>query len=127
MRVVYGIEVDKEPVDYLQIAEDMMTILSETLQPGKYFIELLPFLRHLPSWVPGATVKRKGVAWRRVVWKLVEQPWKFVKVAVVCILLYSFLSFAFYVDDFMVETRNGPPIHGGLVDGRHTTITWRMR
>ncbi|KAM5539733.1 hypothetical protein V8D89_006546 [Ganoderma adspersum] len=78
MRVVYGLEVDEEPVDYLKMAEDTMAIFSETLQPGKYLIEFLPFLRYLPSWVPGATVKRKGVVWRRVIWKLVEEPWKFV-------------------------------------------------
>ncbi|KAM5539711.1 hypothetical protein V8D89_006524 [Ganoderma adspersum] len=81
MRVVYGIEVDEEPVDYLKIAEDTMTIFSEAFQPGKFLIETLPFLRHLPSWIPGATVKRKGVAWRPVVWKLVEEPWKFVMAA----------------------------------------------
>ena len=83
MRVVYGIEVDEEPVDYLKIAEDTMTIFSEAFQPGKFLIETLPFLRHLPSWVPGATVKAKGVAWRPVVWKIVEEPWKYAMAAMV--------------------------------------------
>ncbi|KAI1790086.1 cytochrome P450 [Ganoderma leucocontextum] len=81
MRVVYGIEVDEEPVDYLTMAEDTMAIFSEVLQPGKYLVEVLPFLRYLPSWVPGATVMREGLVWRRVVWKLVEEPWKFVMAA----------------------------------------------
>ncbi|PIL29308.1 cytochrome P450 [Ganoderma sinense ZZ0214-1] len=78
MRVVYGLEVDEEPVDYLKMAEETMAIFSETLLPGKYIIEFLQFLRYLPSWVPGAAVKSKGPAWRQVVWRLVEEPWKFV-------------------------------------------------
>ncbi|PIL29259.1 cytochrome P450 [Ganoderma sinense ZZ0214-1] len=81
MRVVYGIEVDEDSVDYLKIAEDTMSIFSEAFQPGRFLIETLPFLRHLPSWVPGATVKLKGVAWRPVVWRLVEEPWKYAMAA----------------------------------------------
>ncbi|TBU23425.1 cytochrome P450 [Dichomitus squalens] len=81
MRIAYGIEVDDEPIDYLQMAEDTMTIFSEALQPGKYLMETLPALRHLPSWMPGATVKCDGERWRPIVWKLVEQPWKLVMAA----------------------------------------------
>ena len=87
MRVVYGIEIDEEPVDYLKMAEDTMTIFSKAFQPGKHLIETLPFLRHLPSWIPGASVKRDGEAWRPVVWKLVEEPWKYAMAAMVSTLL----------------------------------------
>lgn len=87
MRVVYGIEVDEVPVDYLKMAEDTMTIFSEAFQPGKHLMETLPSLRHLPSWMPGATVKRDGAAWRPVVRKLVEQPWKYAMAAMVSTLL----------------------------------------
>ncbi len=91
MRIVYGIEVDEEPVDYLKIAEDTASIFSEAFLPGKYLVALLPWLRYLPSWVPGARVKRKGVAWRPVVQKLVEEPWKFVTAAMV---LYCTVPFS---------------------------------
>ncbi|EJF55653.1 cytochrome P450 [Dichomitus squalens LYAD-421 SS1] len=81
MRIAYGIEVDEEPIDYLQMAEDTMTIFSEAFQPGKYLMETLPALRYLPSWMPGATVKHDGERWRPIAWKLVERPWKLVMAA----------------------------------------------
>ena len=83
MRVAYGIEVDEEPVDYMKIAEDTMFIFSEEFQPGKYLVEMLHILRHLPSWMPGATVKRNGEAWRPIVWKMVETPWEHAMAAMV--------------------------------------------
>ena len=121
MRVVYGIEVDEDSVDYLQMAEDTVAIISEVFLPGKYIIELLPWLRYFPSWVPGATVKRAGVTWRSVVQKLVEEPWRSVMAAMVCqISRKTYWS----ADNLMAEGRDCTPINDNLSDCRPGTTSW---
>ena len=110
------------PHDYLKMAEDTIAIVSEVFLPGKYIIELLPWLRYFPSWVPGATVKRAGVTWRSVVQKLVEEPWRSVMTAMVC------RTFPFQKDllecNLMAEGRDCAPINDNVSDGRPGTTSW---
>ncbi|KAH9937810.1 cytochrome P450 [Epithele typhae] len=76
MRVTYGIEVDDDPVDYLTMAGDVMTIVAVVFNPGRYLVEVLPWLRHVPTWMPGAAFKRDGVMWTEMANKLITIPWK---------------------------------------------------
>lgn len=124
MRIAYGIEVDEEPVDYLKMAEDTMTIFSEAFQPGKYLMETFPALRYLPSWMPGATVKRDGERWRPVVWKLVERPWKLAMAAMVRFVSSSRnLLLAYRVRD--AERGYSTPIYGFRAHGECPAIVRR--
>ncbi|EIW53604.1 CyP450 monooxygenase [Trametes versicolor FP-101664 SS1] len=75
MRISYGIDVDKEKVPYLTIAEDAMQTFSDAFVPGKYLVETFPLLRFLPSWFPGTKFKREGTAWTSVVNRLRDTPW----------------------------------------------------
>ncbi len=76
MRISYGIEVDEEPVDYLQMAEDTLAIFTSVFVPGKFLVETFPVLRFVPAWMPGAQFKRDGKVWVKTAYKLVELPWK---------------------------------------------------
>lgn len=96
MRISYGIDVDKEKVPYLTIAEDAMQTFSDAFVPGKYLVETFPLLRFLPSWFPGAKFKREGTAWTPIVSRLRDTPWDATVAAMVrsdSILL--FLSFIY--------------------------------
>ncbi|KAH9937816.1 cytochrome P450 [Epithele typhae] len=75
LRISHGIEVDDDPVDYLKIAEEAMDIFSTAFEPGKHLVEVLPWLARMPSWFPGAGVKRDGEVWRPIVYKMVSVPW----------------------------------------------------
>lgn len=85
MCVSYGIEVDEEStgIDYIQIAEESLTVFSEIFVPGKYLVETFPILRHVPGWMPGAAFKRNSTAWKRIHSRLVEIPWMKTKEALV--------------------------------------------
>ncbi|RPD69162.1 cytochrome P450 [Lentinus tigrinus ALCF2SS1-7] len=76
MRISYGIAVDEEPTDYIQIAEDTLAIFSSVFVPGKFLVETIPILRFVPAWMPGAQFKRNGREWTKIVYRLVELPWK---------------------------------------------------
>ncbi len=84
MRISYGIDVDKEKVPYLTIAEDAMQTFSDAFVPGRYLVETFPLLRFLPSWFPGAKFKREGTAWTPIVNRLRDTPWNATVAALVC-------------------------------------------
>lgn len=83
IQVGYGIDVDKSDVDYLEIAEKAMETFSLAFLPGKYLVETLPILRHLPSFLPGAGFKREAAEWYPLVQRMLNVPWEAAMAALV--------------------------------------------
>ncbi|TBU23431.1 O-methylsterigmatocystin oxidoreductase [Dichomitus squalens] len=64
MRVAYGIDVEEEGNHkYVKIAEDAMDVFNVVFQPGRYLVQTIPSLRHIPSWFPGVKFKRDFARW----------------------------------------------------------------
>ncbi|KAI0066585.1 cytochrome P450 [Artomyces pyxidatus] len=63
MSLVYGYDLVGEDDLYLRTALDTNAISTRTLLPGSVIVNDLPFLKHLPEWLPGMGFKalaRKG-------------------------------------------------------------------
>ncbi len=60
LRIVYGYDVTVKHDDYLALAEEAMRQIIETSTPGKYLVELMPFLKHLPGTDPDASSSRSN-------------------------------------------------------------------
>ncbi|EJD54662.1 cytochrome P450 [Auricularia subglabra TFB-10046 SS5] len=60
MAIAYGIEVEDEKHEYVRNAENSAAYLGKSLQPDRYLVNFLPFLRHIPEWFPGAAFKREA-------------------------------------------------------------------
>ena len=45
--------------------EEAIRLLGEITQPGRWLVEILPLLRFLPAWMPGAGFKRKAMSVRQ--------------------------------------------------------------
>ncbi|KAG6886438.1 hypothetical protein C0992_003957, partial [Termitomyces sp. T32_za158] len=54
MELIFGHRVETDADPYVEIAEDCSRLLQEVGPPGGTPVDFLPFLRHLPSWFPGA-------------------------------------------------------------------------
>ncbi|TBU42969.1 cytochrome P450, partial [Dichomitus squalens] len=77
MRVAYGIDVEEEGNHkYVKIAEDAMDVFNVVFQPGRYLVQTIPSLRHIPSWFPGVKFKRDFARWIPVVEELRDAPWE---------------------------------------------------
>ncbi|TFK89339.1 cytochrome P450 [Polyporus arcularius HHB13444] len=63
LRVVYGITTSSLDDELIAVVEEAQVISNKAYTPGKYLVELLPFLRHIPAWVPGAQFKRDAIEW----------------------------------------------------------------
>ncbi|KAK7676908.1 hypothetical protein QCA50_020164 [Cerrena zonata] len=57
LKITYDMDVDINS-DYLYLVEKALECISPTRVPGAFWVEFLPFLKHVPSWVPGAYFKR---------------------------------------------------------------------
>ncbi|KAI0676617.1 CyP450 monooxygenase [Trametes maxima] len=81
MRIAYGIDVADHNDIYMTLAEQGLSAFSRLLVPGKYLVELLPSLRYLPRWAPGAQFKRDTAEVRGVVRAVRDVPWAHTRTA----------------------------------------------
>ncbi|KAG5721459.1 O-methylsterigmatocystin oxidoreductase [Termitomyces sp. T112] len=78
-RITYGYQVKENGDPYVELADRVMSQFSDSATPGHYMVDILPQLRHVPAWFPGAGFKRKAKEWADTLLRAVEQPFDFVK------------------------------------------------
>ena len=59
--------------------------------PGAFLVDLIPILKYVPAWFPGAGFKRKASHWSKVNADVVEKPFQFVAEQVVMSLSARYL------------------------------------
>ncbi|KAH8100146.1 CyP450 monooxygenase [Cristinia sonorae] len=79
--VTYGKRIASMDDEYVTLAEIATDGVSQALIPGAWWIEFLPFLKHVPSWVPGTTSKKLAEKYRPHVINMINKPYEEVKVA----------------------------------------------
>lgn len=57
LQIVYGADIKDETDVRLSISSAAVEAIIQS-SPGHYLVEILPFLRHVPSWVPGADFQK---------------------------------------------------------------------
>ena len=65
--------------DYVKIAEIVVAAHAEVGKPGAFLADLLPSMKYIPAWFPGAGWKRKANYWRKLGECFVHMPWNIVK------------------------------------------------
>lgn len=81
MEVTYGIKATSEKNPYLVLSEETILELSKVGLPGAYLVDVMPFLKHIPLWFPGAKFRRELNELRIKAQRLNDEPMKFVKAA----------------------------------------------
>lgn len=83
LRLTYGYQVETDRDEFIELAERTLRIFHIVAQPG-WIVDIFPFrarsrvhirgpgpdcsaVRHVPSWFPFASFKRKANEWRKVV------------------------------------------------------------
>jgi hypothetical protein len=76
LSLTYGLPIQRRNDPLVKFADTIARILSDNIIPGKYLVEVLPALRYLPSWFPGAGFKRyaESVRWMSTDFKI--QPYE---------------------------------------------------
>ncbi|KAH9901131.1 cytochrome P450 [Cubamyces lactineus] len=75
MAIGYDIEVQPQDDPYVQIAEEAVASIAETTNAGSYLVDVLPILRYVPEWFPGAGFKTQARIWHAAIDKLFNNPY----------------------------------------------------
>ena len=65
MRISYGIELQQANDKYFAMIERLAEVGESITVPGRFLVEAIPWLRFIPSWLPGAGFKRYAAAAKR--------------------------------------------------------------
>ncbi|KAH9487035.1 Cytochrome P450 monooxygenase [Psilocybe cubensis] len=82
LRVAYGYEVKAENDFYIALVKKAMPPLLQVVHAGKFLVEFIPALKHIPSWFPGATFKKNATIWAKDTRALRDAPFEKVKKAI---------------------------------------------
>ncbi|KAJ6624555.1 cytochrome P450 [Mycena sp. CBHHK59/15] len=79
LRIAYGYIVESDEDPLIRMVDTAMAEFSESSAPGEYLVDVLPILKYIPSWMPGAGFKRKAKLWATHLTEVTEKPFKFVQ------------------------------------------------
>lgn len=74
MRIAYGIKIRGPDDPYIAKIEESVEGINLAGHPASFLVDLIPTLKHVPSWLPGAGFKTQADYWRKVNQKVVELP-----------------------------------------------------
>ncbi|KIK58663.1 hypothetical protein GYMLUDRAFT_170790 [Collybiopsis luxurians FD-317 M1] len=81
--VVYGIRVQSQDDPNIKAIEKMNLVVNEAVLPTKFLVNVIPMLKYVPSWFPGASFKRKAKAWNGIFSATIKPPFLRTKNAMV--------------------------------------------
>ena len=79
MKIGYGIAVKETNDPYISVAEEVLEGLTQAGVPGTFLVDLIPILKYVPSWFPGAGFQKKAARWREANQIMAEKPFGHVK------------------------------------------------
>ena len=63
--MTYSINVQPYNDPYIKIAEEAIESISELLIPGAFLVDIIPILKYVPEWFPGASFQSKAAVMRK--------------------------------------------------------------
>ena len=63
--MTYGINVQPYNDPYIKIAEEAIEATSDFLIPGAFLVDIIPILKYIPAWFPGAKFQRKAAVMQK--------------------------------------------------------------
>ncbi|KAF9569422.1 cytochrome P450 [Agrocybe pediades] len=79
LRISHGYQVKENHDPFVEIADKATEQFSLATAPGGFLVDLIPALRHVPIWFPGAGFRRKAMEWSATLTEMVDRPHQFVK------------------------------------------------
>ena len=85
LSVVYGYEPVSNDDAFLSLAEECVDLLANRIASGGgiWPVDVFPFLKHIPLWMPGSGFKKNAITWRKKMEEFVDRPFEYVKTSMV--------------------------------------------
>ena len=75
MSMTYGIQIKDDNDPFIDIAEAALSSVSLALAPGAFLVDVIPMLKYVPEFIPGAGFQKKARMWRKLQENMREQPY----------------------------------------------------
>lgn len=69
----------KEEDPYLALAERANQGSLEAATPGSFLVDIVPVLKYIAAWVPGASFQKKVAKWKKFARVMIEVPFQVTK------------------------------------------------
>ncbi|KAJ6550362.1 cytochrome P450 [Mycena sp. CBHHK59/15] len=81
LSVLYGYKTSSNDDVFLGLAGECIDFFANEVTSGSgiWPVDIFPFLKHIPAWVPGAGFQRKAVYWKKTLGRLAEEPYQYVR------------------------------------------------
>ncbi|KAF2198912.1 cytochrome protein [Delitschia confertaspora ATCC 74209] len=80
LKATYGYDIEPHKNDPLvDLVGEAMENFSEAMVPGKWVVDILPVLKYLPDWAPGAGFKKTARVWKKTLMRVINVPYEYVK------------------------------------------------
>ena len=79
LNVVYGLEVHSTENEYVKLSLISAESFVRSKALGKFWVDFLPILKYIPSWVPGAAAAKYGAWCRPIVEETANKPFCAIK------------------------------------------------
>ncbi|KXN83066.1 O-methylsterigmatocystin oxidoreductase [Leucoagaricus sp. SymC.cos] len=74
--LAYGLPVKRVNDPWMALAEEGLTCITSAVLPGKWVVDIFPFLKHLPEWFPGAGFQKWAKEGRELITRLFNEPFE---------------------------------------------------
>ncbi|CAE6505303.1 unnamed protein product [Rhizoctonia solani] len=79
LSAVYGYEVTSAHDPLVEVVENALDHLCDAGVPGNFMVNIIPWLRYIPDWVPGTGWKKTVREWRKERNEMVDAPFNYTK------------------------------------------------
>lgn len=79
LKIAYGYDAKPEHDPFIEKVDFAMSQFADILNPGKYLVDFLPWLRYIPEWLPGGGWKKTMRYYRETLDAMSEEPFQLVK------------------------------------------------
>ena len=66
MSMTYGIQIKGTNDPFINLAEAVMKSASEAIIPGAFLIDVIPILKYVPEFMPGAGFQKQARIWQKI-------------------------------------------------------------
>jgi cytochrome P450 len=79
LKITYDYNIEQHEDPLVRVVDEAMEQFSAAVVPGVWIVDILPFLRYVPDWLPGVRFKRTARLWRKTLMDVVDIPYRYVK------------------------------------------------
>ncbi|QRV83120.1 cytochrome P450 family protein [Ceratobasidium sp. AG-Ba] len=76
---LYGYKASYPVDDWVELVETAVDKACQAASTSNFYVNIIPWLKYVPEWFPGASWKRKAHAWRAEKDKLINGPFEWTK------------------------------------------------